>query len=693
MNRGGRIFLLVGVFIVLTLFVIFLLPHGAFLPSREGQKGSRPLPLLNLALDVKYIGDEECAVCHEKIYRSFAETGMGRSFYRPSPYNLVEDFSEPIEIFDKRTGFHYEVARVDSNLFQVEYRVNEQGERIHELKRKVDYIVGSGRGTRSYITEGNGFLYELPVTWYSQRGIWDLSPGYHTTNLRFSRPIVPECIHCHNSFTGYVDYSENRYGEVPLGIGCERCHGPGELHVEWRLSKESDHYPGRDSTILNPARLPLELQMDVCLQCHLQGEISVFKPGKTSTSFRPGMRLSEVKSVFIRAGLPTGDFRIASHGARISLSSCFTQTGGKLVCTTCHNPHVSVTNVARPVFNETCIGCHEVKTLSPVTVKADHRAGGDCVACHMRQGTTSDILHVNFTDHWIRKEIESLTQNQTNSMLAMEPSVLLDLKAFFDESGPEGDIGLGIAYVKFFEARHGHLDYLMRAVDLLEKGLKHDGESEDSHYYLGTAYLHQGRLKAARKEFRKAVDLAPGNAFAHFQLGTARYRLGNLKGAEKAFKNAVAISPDNPKMWKKLGDTYLALLRLEEAEKAYNRAIGIQPSFAAAHNAVGELQAYHFHDVQKARSHFDKAVLLEPDFASALHNLGNVHLLDGEDDRALGIFQRVVNLDPRFAPAHGSLASLYEKRGERGKALFHLGILLAIQPGNKDAQAMLQRLQ
>ncbi|MFQ6674327.1 MAG: multiheme c-type cytochrome, partial [Fidelibacterota bacterium] len=237
MNRRRRMLIPVAVVLAAVLLLIFPLPDPGFLPQRGDQDETVRLSFRNLSSDVTYTGDEECAVCHETIYRSFAETGMGRSFTRPDPEKTVEDFSGPPHVTDEKTRFHYEAVWQGTSLFQVEYRLNDEGERTHELRRKVDYVIGSGNGTRSYISEENGFLTEMPITWYNQKGIWDLSPGYHTTNLRFSRPIVAECMHCHNSFTGYVNYSENRYSDVPLGIGCERCHGPGELHVNWRLSK------------------------------------------------------------------------------------------------------------------------------------------------------------------------------------------------------------------------------------------------------------------------------------------------------------------------------------------------------------------------------------------------------------------------------------------------------------------------
>ncbi|MFQ6673489.1 MAG: tetratricopeptide repeat protein, partial [Fidelibacterota bacterium] len=450
-----------------------------------------------------------------------------------------------------------------------------------------------------------------------------------------------------------------------------------------------------DDSIVNPARLSPDLKMDVCRQCHLQGEVSVFRAGKTSLSFRPGMRLSDVKTIFIREGLPSGDFRIASHGARLSLSACFSQSRGQLVCTTCHDPHVPVKKVPRSAFNGTCTGCHDTGTLASVMDPGAHMAGGDCVQCHMRQGATSDILHVNFTDHWIRKDIQVLSKNETDSMMTLRPSVPVRLRDFFEQSDPEAGLRLGIAYVRFYEGRHGHPEYLRRAVTLLEEALRagHTGpESKDAHYYLGIAFARQGKLELARREFQQGVELDPDNVFAQFQLGTVLYQLGRLEGAEGAFREALTVSPETPKAWKKMGDVYVNQGRFDEGLDAYENAARIRPGFAAARNALGGLWAYHFRDLEKARTELEIAVTLEPNFTLALHNLGNVHVLLGDDSGALDFFQRAVTVDPRFAAAHGSLATIYEKRGEREKAIFYLNRLLTLEPGNEDALTLLGRL-
>ena len=94
-----------------------------------------------------------------------------------------------------------------------------------------------------------------------------------------------------------VPGSMNRFSKMPTGIQCERCHGPGKLHVEEKLAGiVVDTAKRADYSIVNPRRLPRDLQMDLCQRCHLQG-VAVLNEGKTFFDFKPGMRLSEVLNV------------------------------------------------------------------------------------------------------------------------------------------------------------------------------------------------------------------------------------------------------------------------------------------------------------------------------------------------------------------------------------------------------------
>ena len=642
----------------------------------------------NLSEHVSYVGNEECSYCHRDIYNSYLRTGMGRSFYKPNAQPKIENFTSNNHVFDKNNNLYYEMLQDREDYYQLEYRDNDKGERIHELKRKVDFIIGSGNNNRTYLTNVNGYIYEMPATWYSEKSIWDLSPGYENINMRFNRPIVEECMHCHNDYNSHEKFSVNRFTEnISEGISCERCHGPGQLHVEKHKTpiQQSDEYE-IDRTIVNPAHLSTDLQMDVCRQCHLQGEISVFKSGKNSTDFRPGMQLSSVKTVFIEDQLPKGDFRIASHGGRLSLSACFMESEGGMTCTTCHNPHEPVQDRSRDYFNNQCLSCHPPQRLSKLE---KHSIQEDCVHCHMRQGATEDILHVNFTDHWIRKNIDVLTDNENRMLIKRETTVkLID---FFDEKDDASDIRKGIAYVHFFENRHSDPSYLIKAILLLNKGLERLPKHVEGNYNLARAYQLQGENTKPIALYKKVTKLDPSHMWSLYQLGRL-YLYDDTKQSLSYFLQAINLNKYNAKVWKEYGDALLLTENINESKRAYKKAVNIDPYFATAYNKIGELELYKNSDLQSATMNFLKAIQYNPDHVFAMHNMANIAIIEKDFDMAENYSKRVIAYDPNFSASYGTLATVSLQRGKKKEAKAFLHMLISLEPNNKQALSMLQGL-
>ena len=673
---NSRIYTAVFIFIFVVLFLYYAVS------SREN------LAFNNLSPHVAYVGNEECSYCHQDIYNTYLRTGMGRSFYKPKNQPIIEDFLSNTHVFDSKSNLHYEIIKDGEDHYQLEYRQNDNGERIHELKRKVDYIIGSGNNNRTYLTNVNGYIHEMPVTWYSEKSIWDLSPGYENINMRFNRPIVEECMHCHNDYNKFEKFSVNRFTEhIAEGISCERCHGPGQLHVEKHKTpnRESDKY-NIDKTIVNPAHLSADLQMDVCRQCHLQGEISVFKAGKSSIDFRPGMKLNTIKTVFIEDKLPKGDFRIASHGGRISLSACFIESDGAMTCTTCHNPHEPVQERSREYFNNRCIDCHGPQTLS---LLENHSINNDCVNCHMKQGATEDILHVNFTDHWIRKNINVLSDEENRSLRRQEEAVkLID---FFDEKDNANDIRKGIAYVKFYESRHSDPSYLIKAVLLLKHGLEKVPNHIEGNYNLGRAYQLQGKNMMSAASFNKAINLDPDHMWSLYQLG----RLFIHDDAQKSlsyFSRAIKLNRENAKVWKEYGDALLLTDNIKEAKKAYKKSITIDPYFATVYNKIGELELYKNSDLESATMNFMKAIQYNPDHVFAMHNMANIAIIEKDFDMAENYSKRVIAYDPGFSASYGTLATVSLERGQNKESKEFLHKLISLEPNNQQALSILKGL-
>ena len=506
--------------------------------------------------------------------------------------------------------------------------------------------------------------------------------------MRFNRPIVEECMHCHNGYNSFEKFSVNRFtNKISEGISCERCHGPGQLHVQKHKSptkrKNEDDI---DRTIVNPAHLSADLQMDVCRQCHLQGEISVFKSGKSSADFRPAMKLSAIKTVFIEDQLPKGDFRIASHGGRLSLSACFVKSNGGMTCTTCHNPHEPVQDRKRDYFNNQCLSCHQPQRLSKIE---SHSVQGDCVRCHMKQGATEDILHVNFTDHWIRKNIKVLNDSENKVLREREQPV--NLIDFFDEKDDASDIRKGIAYVNFYENRHNDLSYLKKAVLLLNKGLERKPNHIEGNYNLARAFQLQGKNKKSIVLYKKVAQLDPNHMWSMYQLGRL-YLDQDLQQSLSYLLRAINLNVDNAKVWKEYGDALLLTDNIKEAQRAYNRAVKIDPYFATAYNKIGELEFYKNSDLETATFNFLKAIQYNPDHLFAMHNMANIAIIEKDFDAAEDYSKRVIANDPTFSASYGTLATVSLERGKKEEAKAFLYKLISLEPNNQQALSLLKGL-
>ncbi|MGB0178254.1 MAG: hypothetical protein ACPF9D_13900, partial [Owenweeksia sp.] len=338
---------------------------------------------------------------------------MGSSFGVADTAKSIAQIHKNTTIYDPYSKYYYHPHWIRDSLFLDEFRLDEKGDTIFKKTQKIDYVVGSGQHTNSHIFAQGEYLYQAPFTWYAQKGTADLPPGYEQGhNLRFNRQVGLECTGCHNSMpTGFVPGSVNRYKEIPGAINCERCHGPGELHVKRMLNGDYvDTAYATDYSIVNPRKLSVELQFEVCQRCHLQGN-AVLQEGRSFLDFKPGMKLSEVMNVFLpRYSNSDNRFIMASHVDRFKQSECFKQSE-EYNCASCHNPHISVkeTNVRR--FNDQCKSCHgnTAKQVCSAPEKLLKAEDFNCVKCHMPASGPVDIPHVTVHDHYVRKPLKVKT--------------------------------------------------------------------------------------------------------------------------------------------------------------------------------------------------------------------------------------------------------------------------------------------
>ena len=434
----------------------------------------------NTRPDVSYVGDRACADCHAEIAASFAQHSMGRSLAAVD----VGSATAPPDATFEADGLEYAIEHRDGAVVHSETRRGADGAVVARIEAEVRYALGSGSHGISYLIErGDGYLDQSPISWYAQEGRWDLAPGYRASNPHFERPITPACLFCHAGRVEPVPGTSNRF-EPPIfrdhAVSCERCHGPGELHVERLGGLDQD---GR-ATIVNPALLEPRLREAVCEQCHLQGEVRVERLGRKATDYRPGLPLEAFLATFVRAdaGASGAGQKAVGHVEQIRSSGCFKGSGGRLGCTSCHDPHRLPEPAIRVEhYRDRCLECHLQRAACalPEPDRLAESPEDDCTACHMPRAPVLDIVHATRSLHTIPRRAED--QPEPVDAFVPDPSSLVPMTVRDGEevSGPN-DRDRGVALALFGREKAGPLEapgFARAVLSALESSLEsHPGD-------------------------------------------------------------------------------------------------------------------------------------------------------------------------------------------------------------------------
>jgi tetratricopeptide (TPR) repeat protein len=634
--------------------------------------------------------------CHPDIYESYVKSEMGRSMSKLDATNIIEDFPQREEVYDSVGNYYYEMIRKGDRFFQHEYRRDKNRKIIHERFMDVDYVMGSGNNLRMYFHDENGMLYELPLTWYVHKKRWDFSPGYREFgNLRFSRYANARCIGCHNSFLEQSATANERYVKpYPMGIGCERCHGPGELHVRQALEKRLGGLPLNPPAIVNPRKLPPQQQLDVCRQCHLQGKAWALHEGSDWFDFRPGMKLESNRSVYFRATSQKEVFEVADSPHRLSLSRCFKESSGTLTCISCHNPHRSITTFSVEYYNEKCIRCHAVESLPGRNVSHPHSGTDNCISCHMNRTGTDNTLHgVTSTDHWIRIDANKTVIDWTTLRKPASEQPLTRLVPDVDAQDESRSIRRGMAYLDYHMNHDRRAAYLDSALTYLSEGLGRTPNDARGYSSLGEVRyaLSQGDL--ARSSYLKALHLSPDYAEVHFKLGRLNTDENNLAEALRSYRQAVWLRPDDPAYLDRLGMALVDAGKLEEGRTTLERVLTFDKQNPYTYSYLGNLYAMQLKQPAKALPYFKELMILEPDFPDGNINLGNTYALLNKYGEAAKCYEMELRARPRSVQSYFNLGRVYTLAGKKKEARAAFEKVLELDPSMTVATTYLNQLR
>ena len=568
---------------------------------------------------VKYVGMQECRKCHVEIYDSYIKTGMGKSFNYAIKEHSALCNSKMEVVYDSVLNLNYLPFWKNDSLYLLEFRLLNL-DTVHKLIRKIHYKIGSGNHTNSHLYQINGFIHQAPYTFYTQDSIFDLPPGYENgNNSRFNRKIGIECMSCHNAHSDFEETSLNNYSSVPQGIDCERCHGPGEVHVKEKLAGiiiDTSKYI--DYSIVNPAKLPIDLQFDVCQRCHLQGT-TVLHENKSFSDFKPGMKLNDFLDVYLPKFENDHSFIMASHVERLKESACFKNS--EMTCITCHNPHYSVSSLRDNYFDNKCQDCHHICKDEKID---------NCVSCHMPSSSSSDIMHVTITDHKIGLHLSKDTVK--GNFLGL----------FSINNSHSTKLSKAKAYLKRYESFESNPIYLDSALYYLEK-TKDNFNDYIQYYYLSNK--DKLLIEYTLNHFLDTLKYNNSSLALSFSRIGEVFSKNEINSAENYFKLSIKLMPLVLEYKIKYATFLIKNNKLSTARIILNQVIDLNPTIKEAHLNLGYID-YLINKYEAAELRLKQAIALDPDYILAYENLYLISKIQN-DFINMNIYKnKILDIDP-----------------------------------------------
>lgn len=390
--------------------------------------------------DATFVGSEACKGCHAAAYEDWRATWHARMEQWPTAETVLGDFDDKIityrgvEVADRNgktvkltfqvrahrdaDGFYFTVLdqddAVNNQTFKIAKTLGGKWDQGYEIKIGERYFPAILR----YSVKQRGWLVATfnPEFWVTADGTADGRP-VKESELPMGRVAEAKCAGCHTTgFTFGKDPGSGHwtaYGNGELGVGCEKCHGPGSAHVRAAETAQREGRPlAADQLHIVHGLKDLDhvQQTQLCAQCHGRSTNRQTPDLSFPTGFLPGDADITEHLVFWSYQATTNpnqtkyfyrnDWakRNRQQWQDFTKSTHFKKAG--MSCQTCHSFHGKTQDAQlRQTATEQCAGCHGADKAALRPQQEFYRgskmedAGVRCIDCHMaRIGFRSHLI-------------------------------------------------------------------------------------------------------------------------------------------------------------------------------------------------------------------------------------------------------------------------------------------------------------
>ncbi|QJA09513.1 tetratricopeptide repeat protein [Romboutsia sp. CE17] len=204
----------------------------------------------------------------------------------------------------------------------------------------------------------------------------------------------------------------------------------------------------------------------------------------------------------------------------------------------------------------------------------------------------------------------------------------------------------------------GMNNFLLEALDKLEKVISLDESFSHAYYHLGYHYYNQGQYIKAKVIWEESLKLGlEDDLVSEVQdnIGKMDFKVQYEEGytlvfqgrSEEALEKLLPLESEHSDWWNLLfmiGLAYKNMNEIEEAKSYFERILILKPHQVDTMVELGLCEAAVF-NLEKAIEHFSTAAKIKED-PEILCNLGMAYLNNGELDDAIYYIERAYELDP-----------------------------------------------
>ncbi len=319
-----------------------------------------------------YVGDQNCVSCHAEADKDWQGSHHDKAMQLVTEESVLGDFDDAEASID---GVNYLFTRKGSdfiiNVMEIDGSMNEY---------KMAYVFGLTPLQQYIVDFPNGKKQVLRVTWDTLEKKW-----FHqyagdeiaiTDWLHWSRGAQnwnTMCAECHSTNLKknyFVEKDSFHTTYSSINVSCESCHGPGEKHVSWANTGQTD---GNMHMVLGDTQ---QSQMNMCAPCHARRQ-------KLTKDLIPGLNFEDqylVQNISSEFYHLDGQILEEDYVYGSFLQSKMHAQGIK--CGDCHNVH---SNKLKMTGNKLCLQCHVPDTYdSPKHhFHQVNTEASQCINCHM----------------------------------------------------------------------------------------------------------------------------------------------------------------------------------------------------------------------------------------------------------------------------------------------------------------------